>query len=85
VRWASVKVSLQSLIDLYEYLTGQIEDLNRKVAELSRSDKYRGGMKLLRSVPGIGVLIAMEILVEIQDMERFQRADELASFIGLTP
>jgi transposase len=85
LRWATVKVSLQSLIDLYEYLTGQIGVLNRKVAELSRSDKYRGRVKLLRSVPGIGVLIAMEILVEIQDMERFQRADELASYIGLTP
>ena len=59
--------------------------LNRKVAELWRRDKYRGRVKLLRSVPGIGVLIAMEILVEIQDMARFKRAEELASYMGLTP
>jgi transposase len=85
LKWESVKVSFQSLIELYEYLTGQIVALNRKVAELSRSDKYRGRVKLLRSVPGIGGLIAMEILVEIQDMARFQRADELASYLGLTP
>src|SRR5512135_288072 len=83
--WGAVKVSFQSLIELYEYLTGQILDLNRKVAELSRTDKYRTRVKLLRSVPGIGVLIAMEILVEIQDVARFQRADELASYLGLTP
>ncbi len=83
--WGSVKVSLESLIELYEYLTVQIVGLNRKVAELSRSDKYRGRVKLLRSVPGIGTLIAMEILVEIQDMVRFKRAEELASYIGLTP
>lgn len=83
--WGAVKVSFQSLIELYEYLTGQILDLNRKVAELSRTDKYRPRVKLLRSVPGIGVLIAMEILVEIQDVARFQRADELASYLGLTP
>jgi transposase len=79
LKWPSVKTSFQSLIDLYEYLTEQILDLNRKVAALSRSDKYRGRVKLLRSVPGIGVLIAREILVEIQEMARFQRADELAS------
>jgi transposase len=85
LKWGSVKVSLQSLIELYEYLSGQIVGLNRKVGELSRSDKYRGRVKLLRSVPGIGILIGMEILVEIQDMARFQRADELASYIGLTP
>ena len=27
----------------------------------------------------------MEILVELSDIERFARADELASYIGLTP
>jgi len=85
LKWESVKVSFQSLIELYEYLTGQIMALNRKVAELSREDKYRERVKLLRSVPGIGVLIAMEILVEVQDMGRFRRAEELASYIGLTP
>jgi transposase len=85
LKWESVKVSFQSLIELYEYLTGQIMALNRKVAELSREDKYRERVKLLRSVPGIGVLIAMEILVEVQDMGRFRRAEELASYMGLTP
>jgi transposase len=85
LKWESVKVSFQSLIELYEYLTGQIMALNRKVAELSRDDKYRERVKLLRSVPGIGVLIAMEILVEVQDMGRFRRGEELASYLGLTP
>ena len=80
-----VKVSFQVLVELYEYLTQQLVSLKRRVFELSRIDKYRGRVKLLRSVPGIGTLIAMEILVELQDMERFQRADELASYIGLTP
>jgi transposase len=85
LKWESVKVSFQSLIEVYEYLTGQIMALNRKVAELSRDDKYRERVKLLRSVPGIGVLIAMEILVEVQDMGRFRRGEELASYLGLTP
>ena len=80
-----IKVSFQVLVELYEYLTRQLAGLKRKVFELSQMDKYRGRVKLLRSVPGIGTLFAMEILVELQDMERFQRAEELASYIGLTP
>jgi len=80
-----LKVSFQSLIELYEYLTCQVIAVSRKVVELSRSEKYRKRVQLLRSVPGIGMLIAMEILVEIQDMARFKRAEELASYIGLTP
>jgi transposase len=80
-----LKVSFQSLIELYEYLTGQVIAVSRKVVELSRREKYCKRVELLRSVPGIGILIAMEILVEIQDMARFKRAEELASYIGLTP
>lgn len=80
-----LEVSFQSLIELYEYLTGQVITVSRKVVELSRSEKYRKRVRLLRSVPGIGILIAMEILVELQDVARFKRAEELASYIGLTP
>ena len=80
-----MKVSFQSLLVLYEYLTDQVMAINRKVLELSRIEKYRKRVGLLRSVPGIGILIAMEILVEIQDLTRFKRAEELASYIGLTP
>jgi len=80
-----LKTSFQSLMELYEYLSAQMVKMNRKVMELSRSEKYLDKVRLLRSVPGIGILIGMEILVELQDMERFKRADELASYIGLTP
>lgn len=39
----------------------------------------------LKTVPGIGALSAMEILVELQDINRFQTAEELTSCLGLTP
>lgn len=74
-----------SLIELYEYLSDQLLKINRKVKELSQSLKYRQRLKLLCSVPGIGILIGMELLVEFPEMERFKRAEELASYIGLTP
>jgi len=39
----------------------------------------------LCSIPGIGNLTAMEILLELQDVSRFRRADQLAAYVGLTP
>lgn len=80
-----LKACFESLIELYEYLSEQLMKMTQRVKELSQSSKYRQRLKLLCSVPGIGTLIAMEILVELQDMERFKRAEELASYIGLTP
>jgi len=81
----SLKACFESLIELYEYLTHQLMHMNQRVKELSQSSKYRQRVKLLCSVPGIGTLIGMEILVELPEVERFKRAEELASYIGLTP
>lgn len=78
-------ISLGFLIDLYEHLTAQIKKITKKVLELSRNEKYAQKITLLRTIPGIGRLIATEILVELQDMKRFKSAERLASYIGLTP
>ena len=80
-----LKESLEVLIDLYEYLSRQLMRVNRKVVELSRTDNYRGRARLLRTVPGVGLLTGMEILVELQDMGRFRSSEEIASYMGLTP
>jgi transposase len=80
-----LKVSFDLLIDLYEYLTHQIVRINKKVVFLCRDRKYRDRIRLLCTAPGIGRLTAIEILVELQDISRFGSAEELASFIGLTP
>jgi transposase len=80
-----LKVSFESLIELYEYLTEHLIKINQEVIELSRSRKYLHKVKILKSVPGIGTLVGMELLVELSEMERFRSADELASYIGLTP
>ncbi len=47
--------------------------------------KYTERVRLLRSVPGIGLLTAMEILTELQDLSRFDSPQHLASSLGLTP
>ena len=82
---AALKAPFDILIDLYEYLTLQVKKISKQVVALSRSDKDSHKMKLLKSVPGIGILIGMELLVELADIERFKTAEEIASYMGLTP
>jgi len=82
---AVLKVPFESLIDLYEYLSSQVMKISKQVVALSRSDKYSHKIKLLRSVLGIGILIGMELLVELADMERFKTAEEITSYMGLPP
>ena len=53
--------------------------------ELSEIERYRERAEILRIIPGIGVISAMELLLELQDVSRFRRAEQLAAYAGLTP
>ena len=77
--------SLKTLVDLYEYLNAEKKRLTCEVLELAQREKYAKRVRLLTTIPGIGPLSAIEILVEIQDITRFKTADQLAAFLGLTP
>jgi transposase len=77
--------SLNTLIDLYEYLTQQVKQLTKEVSGLARTEKYEKRVKLLKTIPGVGMLSAMEILAELQDVSRFSTGDQLAAYLGLTP
>jgi hypothetical protein len=50
-----------------------------------RSALYRERVEILVSIPGIGIISAMELLLELQDVFRCRRAEQLAAYVGLTP
>ncbi len=77
--------SFQRLLEQYEFLSEQISKQTQLVRRLSETPLYRGRVAILRSVPGIGLIAAMELLVELQDVGRFRRAEQLAAYVGLTP
>jgi transposase len=41
--------------------------------------------EVLQSIPGIGLISARELLLELQDVSPFRRAVQLAAYVGLTP
>ena len=80
-----LSISLEFLIDLWEHLTDQIKKITKQAFLLSKNEKYSQSIALLKTIPGIGRLIATEILVELQDVKRFNTAEQIASYMGLTP
>ncbi len=77
--------SFHRLLEVYDFLAEEIVKQTRLVHELAESPTYKDRVALLKTVPGIGELAAMELLVELQDVARFHRAKELAAYVGLTP
>jgi transposase len=85
MKCSSGKDSLLALVAEVENQRKILLEINRKIRELSRTDKYAKPVQLIQSVPGIGIVNAMTFLTEIEDINRFKDTDHLASFVGLIP
>jgi len=57
----------------------------RDIRLLSKEERYAEDVRLLLTVPGIGMLTAMIFLTEIGDVRRFKKLDQLCSYVGLIP
>ena len=87
LQWSypALKTSVDALLALYLHLDGQYKALTAEIEALAQTEKYRERAALLTQIPGMGIYTAMSILIELQDVERFHRGEQLASYLGLTP
>ncbi len=82
-RW--MQESFKCSLEQYAFLCDQVTSQTQLLKELSEKRLYKKRVKILRSIPGVGLIAAMEILLELQNIKRFRRADQLAAYVGLTP
>jgi transposase len=73
---------LEQCLALLDHLEGYIRELNREIRGQAKDDDRA---QLLMTVPGIGYYLALLILAEIGDIDRFGSARKLASYAGLVP
>jgi transposase len=81
----SGKYSFDILIGQYETLASLIKQYDKRIRELSKADKYKEDVELLRTMPGIDTLSAMILLTEIVEINRFTELEDLVSYFGLLP
>jgi transposase len=68
------------------FLDDQLADLAQQIADfIDQHPSLRQQRDLLVSIPGIGETTAARLLAEIQDVNRFESAKQLAAYTGLTP
>jgi len=81
----SAKVGLDILLLGYEQSRSMVLAATKQVRILSRQDRHKEGITLLRSIPGVGEITALLFLTEIGDMARFKELDDLCDYVGLVP
>jgi transposase len=70
---------------LYFDLDARVDGLTKELHKMARSSDYAPMVELLSTVPGIGWLSALTLVVEIVDFGRFPDGEALSSYAGLTP
>lgn len=82
----SADFSIGSVSREIEFLVHEIQIVDDELSALvRRSVAIKKSEALLRTIPGIGRIVALTILSEIPFILSFSRAREAAAFAGLTP
>jgi transposase len=72
----------KSLLGLYSGLDIELQQVELALTELSRQSR---DMQLLMTIPGIGPVLAAQIVSQIGDINRFESPGKLAAYAGLVP
>ena len=67
------------------YIEKQISRIGKEVAKMSHQKPWAQSMTYLMQLPGFGVITGMTVLAAIGEIQRFDSAQHLASYSGLTP
>jgi transposase len=81
----TVRAGINAHLDQVRHLRNGVLKITRQIKELSKNTEYKDNVVLLITVPGVGMLTAMLILTELEDITRFKTFEDLCSYVGLVP
>ena len=77
--------TLDSLLLELTSLEENLALLKARLAEVSNDNAHREIIECLKSVPGVGPVVASTFVFELFRPERFSKGSEVASYLGLAP
>lgn len=78
------KEVLESRMRSFRFIDREFRDVSTRLRKWTK-EHYREDYMLLRSIPGIGPIVASGILSELGDLRRFGNIKQLAGYVGLSP
>lgn len=82
--WPTPQAAMRRDI-LLEQLSSARRVIGRVTQELDRIAAEHAGVKLLRTIPGVGPRTAEAVAAYVDDPHRFARANRLGAYFGLVP
>ena len=85
-KYIQTPLAINMCKDTIENLKENIKDIDNQIKELIDKDKdYRGMVDKLKSIPGVGLFLAANLLVLTGGFKRTITSKQLASYLGICP
>jgi len=85
----SFSIKILGNISIIESMNEQINILMAQINNIVKGDEldesFKHNIKLLESIPGVGFLTAVTLMVEIGDFNNFIKPKQLVAYFGLDP
>jgi transposase len=85
LEWPAAQATLLDARGAIDALTHRREQLEREVIAMIPDSPWQVQIGRLRCLRGVDTLTAVGLCAEIGDFERFARAEQLMSYVGLVP
>ena len=82
--YPTAKATLESRIRFFRFVDQELRDVSTQLRRYCKVH-YKKDYLLLRTIPGIGGIVACGILCELGDLRRFKSIKHLAGYVGLAP
>src|SRR5680860_215310 len=82
--YPAAKATLDSRMRFFRFVDQELRDVSTQLRRYCKVH-YKEDYMLLRSIPGIGGIVACGILCELGDLRRFNNIKHLAGYVGLAP
>lgn len=76
---------INEYLSSYTYLCDKIKAMDVRIEVLASEKQYLENVKKLRCIKGIETNVALTLLAEIGDFNRFSKPTDFASYLGLIP
>lgn len=81
----NAKHTIESQLRELAFYQEELRNVAEQLRRLTKRQQYRRTVNCLTSVPGVGPVVATTFLLELFRPERFRRAEEVSSYLGLAP
>ena len=84
--YQDIRFKLDRLLETLEFMHKQVINTQREIRKICKTDAdILESINYLKSIPGIGWIIASEMIIRIGDWRLLKNVRELGAFLGLTP